>query len=301
MIPKDKELKLIAIYLFISDLYDNQLKHTCQRHSNNSEPEFTDPEILTIYLFVASEQQYFQLKRIHKFAKEYMSSWFPKLPSYATFNDRINRLSGAFLLLTQFLLSSVPENCDTDTSLLDSMPIITCKGKNRKGKVATEITAKGYCSTKNLYYYGLKLHILAFRRKGTIPFPEYAVITSAADNDLTIFKQELSESIYNRSIYADKAYSEKEFFSKKETENNYCMLTPVKLVKGEDETIRQRDRAYNDLFSRMVSSVRQPIESFFNWLIEKTDIQRASKVRSTAGLMVHVFGKMATAFLGLAL
>ena len=31
MIPKDKELKLIAIYLFISNLHDNQLKHTCQR------------------------------------------------------------------------------------------------------------------------------------------------------------------------------------------------------------------------------------------------------------------------------
>ena len=79
------------------------------------------------------------------------------------------------------------------------------------------------------------------------------------------------------------------------------MLTPVKLVKGKDEIIRQRDRTYNDLFSRMVSSVRQPIESFFNWSIEKTDIQKALKVRFSAGLMVHVFGKMATAFLCLAL
>ena len=28
----------------------------------------------------------------------------------------------------------------------------------------------------------------------------------------------------------------------------------------------------NDLFSTAVSRVRQPIESLFNWLIEKTDI-----------------------------
>jgi hypothetical protein len=35
----------------------------------------------------------------------------------------------------------------------------------------------------------------------------------------------------------------------------------------------------------------------FNWLIEKTDFQRASKVRSTKGLIVHVFGKIAAAFI----
>jgi hypothetical protein len=32
-------------------------------------------------------------------------------------------------------------------------------------------------------------------------------------------------------------------------------------------------------------------------LIEKTDFQRASKVRSAKGLLVHVFGKLAAAFI----
>jgi hypothetical protein len=68
-----------------------------------------------------------------------------------------------------------------------------------------------------------------------------------------------------------------------------------------DTTIqeKQRKKAADDLFSKAVSSVRQPIEAFFNWLIEKTDIQRASKVRSTKGLLVHVFGKIAAAFINL--
>ncbi len=59
------------------------------------------------------------------------------------------------------------------------------------------------------------------------------------------------------------------------------MLTPVKSIKGQTEQEEQRDRAFNDLYSKVVSKVRQPIEGFFNWLIEKTDFQRASKVRST--------------------
>jgi hypothetical protein len=32
-------------------------------------------------------------------------------------------------------------------------------------------------------------------------------------------------------------------------------------------------------------------------LIEKTDFQRASKVRSHNGLLIHVFGKLAAAFI----
>ena len=49
--------------------------------------------------------------------------------------------------------------------------------------------------------------------------------------------------------------------------------------------------------NKAVSSIRQPIESFFNWLNEKTQIQYAGKVRSSKGLFVHIFGKIATALL----
>jgi hypothetical protein len=51
------------------------------------------------------------------------------------------------------------------------------------------------------------------------------------------------------------------------------------------------------LYSKAISSVRQPIEALFEWLIEKTDFQRASKVLSGKGLLVHVFGKLAAALI----
>jgi len=50
---------------------------------------------------------------------------------------------------------------------------------------------------------------------------------------------------------------------------------------------------------KSVSRIRQPIESLFNWIQEKTDIQVASKVRSSKGLMVHIFGRLAYWFLTL--
>lgn len=299
MIPKKKELKLIKIYMYICDLYDSELKYYCQRHSNNNSPSFTDQEIMTIYLFAGYCQKYFLVKDIHSFAKEYLSSWFPLLPSYQTFNLRLNRLNECFKVLSQRLISSyIPEDCDFDVSLVDSMPIITCAGRNREAKVAREIVNKGFCSTKNQFYYGLKLHALAFRRKGTIPFPESITFTAAEDNDLTVFKQHWGDVIYNRIIFGDKIYSDIEYFDENKRLNQTIqMMTPVKAVKGQSEQEKQRNRAFKDLFSKAVSKIRQPIESFFNWLNERTKIQRAQKVRSTSGLLVHTMGKIAIAFI----
>jgi hypothetical protein len=296
MIPKDKIYKLIAIYLYICDLYETELKYLCQRFSNNSEPDFTDQEVLTIYLYVMHIEQILKLKQIHLFAKDHLLSWFPRLPSYLAFNIRINRLSEVPKYIANVILvNHCPDDCCFNTSLLDSLPIITCSGK-RKGAVAKEITDKGYCSTKNMYYHGLKLHALAYHRPNRLPFPEGIVITPASENDLNAFKQNW-DNIPNRVFYGDKIYHDTEFFARIKEIYNATMLTPVKGIRNQAENIRQMDKAANDLFSTAVSRIRQPIEALFNWLIEKTDIQRASKVRSLNGLLVHVFGRIAAAFI----
>jgi hypothetical protein len=54
MIPKVKELKIMAMYLYISDVYKCDLMYSCQQFSNNSKPEFTDEEVIAsfiIYMF----------------------------------------------------------------------------------------------------------------------------------------------------------------------------------------------------------------------------------------------------------
>lgn len=123
MIPRKKELKLIQIYMYICDLYDQELKYYCQRYSNNSNPAFTDQEIMTIYIFAGHCQKYFQIKDIHNFTSEYLSSRFPKLPSYQTFNLRLNRLDEAFRILSQRLIFSfIPVDCDSVYLLLIHYP-----------------------------------------------------------------------------------------------------------------------------------------------------------------------------------
>jgi len=296
MIPKVLSTKLVEIYFYICETFEKDLKFSCERFTNNNNPEFTDQEIMTIYLFVISQEKRFHIKDIYRFADGYLRSWFPKLPSYAAFNNRLNRLSEAFKILTTSLLQDYqPIDCVLQESLLDSLPIVTAHGK-RVGKVAPELTDKGFCSTKSMYYYGLKLHALGFRREKQIPFPEQLLITAASENDLNVFRNAWS-NIENRTFYGDKIYHNVDYFDHLAQSQRTVMLTPVKAIKNQSEWEKQFDKAWNDLYSKAVSTVRQPIESFFNWLIEKTDFQRANKVRSAKGLLVHVFGKLAAAFI----
>ena len=54
-------------------------------------------------------------------------------------------------LVRQLIHLFKSQDCDMTKSLVDSMPIVTCAGKNKPSKVATEITSKRYCSTMNMY------------------------------------------------------------------------------------------------------------------------------------------------------
>jgi len=294
----DNKAKLVKIYCYVCEMYEKELKYLCQRFSNNNNPEFTDQEAMTIYLYSMHIEHRFKVKHIYEFASEHLREWFPQLPSYVAYVNRINRLNEAFKKIVEPILTDYqPLDCDMGITLIDSMPIMTCSAK-RSAKVAREITDKGFCSTKGMYYYGLKLHALGFRRKGYLPHPDRLLFTEASVNDLTFLK-DICDDMYDRTFFGDKIYGDKPFWREMQKSNRLEMLTPIKGIKGQSEQEKQRDRAFNDLFSTAVSTVREPIESLFNWLIEKTDIQRAGKVRSTKGLLTFVCGRLAAAFISL--
>ncbi|WP_233530495.1 transposase [Gelidibacter salicanalis] len=216
------------------------------------------------------------MNKIHQFARKYLLDWFPDLGSYQAFNNRLNRISHVMGRFVETLLGEfAPKECSGNFSVLDSMPILTCSGK-RAGKVAPEITAKGHCSTKSMYYYGMKLHALGFCNAGRLPHPEQIIFTPASANDLSLYKEAWSE-IEDRTFFGDKIYNDTAFFQNMNANFNSEMLTPVKAVKGMADVLRKIDRACNDLYSRAVSKIRQPIGALFSWLIEKSDIQKASK------------------------
>ena len=286
------EVELITLYLFVCKHYRQNLANYCERMTRYADLRFSDEEVMTLYLFGIIEGQH-TIKAVHRYAQKHLMAWFPNLPNYNAFDHRVNQLHDDFaplveLLCEQLIKLEAPEEL---LGLTDAMPIIMAqRGRRFHAKVAPEIATKnGYCATKKLHYYGVKLHAVASRKKGGLPIPVCLGLTNAGMHDRKAFEQILPflpESM--RACYADKAYQVGD--EPVHQEYHVTLLTPVKKEKGQTYL-----DAADQWLSTAISQVRQPIESFFNWIHEKTGIQLASKVRSYKGLMVHVFGKLAAA------
>ncbi|MBF0239014.1 MAG: IS982 family transposase [SAR324 cluster bacterium] len=290
----DWQDQLIRLYVEICELSEQELFVLTERYGNNNQPHFTDNEVATVYLWgILSGHQTKQA--IHKYARRHLLEWFPDLPKYSAYVDRVNRLGDFFCALTYRLFRYLPFETVCDLRrVIDSMPIMIAKRKNSyRAKVASELADRTWHPVKEMYYYGVKLHAIAFSRPGTLPLPEYLFVTNAAQHDLEAFRP-LAEEIVGGDFIGDKAYIDSQLngqMRQQETD----LITPIKR-KRNDPPLTLFQRAYNTL----VSKVRQPIESFFNWLEAVVSIEDASKVRSSNGLIVHIWGKLTAAILTLA-
>jgi hypothetical protein len=279
----DWQTQLITLYLTVCKHYRDELWVYAQRFAPYTDLSFSDEEVIVIYLFGIIEKRR-EVKTIYAHAARYWHDWFPTLPSYVAYVQRLNQLADVFAVLLE-------KFCPTDTAvvptgLADAMPIVLAsQGRRFQAKVAPELASHGYCPTKHLYYYGVKLQAIGDARPGTLPLPRYLGITPAGMNDGHALQQVAPALPYD-DLYADKAYE----YLARDTTFPIGVLTPIKKDKGQE-----RLDAADKLFSRAVSRVRQPIESLFNWIQEKTGIEAASKVRSSRGLLVHVFGRLAAA------
>lgn len=283
------ENQLIQLYLLVCQVYDTHSKTCFQRLSNNSKPLFTDQELATIYLF-GHLQGLVEKKAIHKLIDKYWRPFFPRLPAYQTFVARINLLEQTFQTIGGYLNQRLEARRTPEIDhLIDSVPVMLARGGHAYGaKVAREVADVGYCASKRTYFHGLRLHTIAQRRSGTIPLPKNIWLREGSVHDLRSVREQ-DVDVSNSSLIGDKAYPDPTFQAWLATRET-TLYAPKKKPQGTE--LSATEKYYN----RLVSRLRQPIESFFNWLIDKTDIQRAGRVRSTEGLLVHCFGKLTVAF-----
>ena len=278
--------QLIQIYLLVCQIYNSHSSLKYQRLSN-FKPVFTDEEIITIYLFGQLNEK-FNHRQIHNFIRQYWLDWFPHLPSYQAFNRRLNLLNDNFQALFAHLLNSLnfKKKRFSEDFLIDSMPIMLALGSRAKrARVAPEIAKTGFCATKQINFHGVRIHLIGNRRTGSLPTPTRIWLKEGNVHDLTALREIRDELPAGINLFGDKAYADTSF--RKELESRKIkLLTPLKKPKKEDLSDQQKR------FSKTISSFRQPIESFFKWLIDKTDIQRASQIRSTDGLLIHCLGKL---------
>ncbi len=283
------ENQLIQLYLLVCQIYDNQSSLKAQRLSN-FKPRFSDQELITVYLFGHLNGHY-QKKAIYCFTRNYWAAWFPALPSYQAFNRRLNLLDGAFHAVGASLLDVLQQNQAAELDhLIDSMPVMLAAGSfARRASVARDIANRGYCAAKRLHFHGVRLHFIASRRAARLPLPVSVWLREASVHDLRSVKEQ-QIFLPNSTLFGDKAFCD-EALEMEFKQQKTLLLTPKKKPKGKDLSFFEKEQ------NRSISKIRQPIESLFNWLIGKTQIQKASLVRSTNGLLVHCFGKLTFALL----
>jgi hypothetical protein len=283
------ENQLIQIYLFVCQIYDTCSDTCFQRTSNNSEPLFTDQELITIWLF-AHLNGFAQKKQMHRFIKNYWQSWFPRLPAYQTFVYRLNLLETTFQTFGKVLLEALHrEPIPEIDRIVDSLPVMLAQqGHSYSARVAREVADAGFCAAKKTRFHGIRLHVVAERCNGRLPKPVHIWLCQASIHDSKAFANQPLK-LPDTTLFGDLAYAASQITALLK-EQNTKLIAPKKKPKGKE--LSEIEKYHN----RLVSKFRQPIESLFNWIIEKTNIQKASKVRSTDALMIHCWGKLAFAF-----
>jgi len=229
-------------------------------------------------------------KKTYKYIQNHYREWFPKLPSYPGWNKRLRLILDAFPDLIEHIIQHLPGcgNGCAGYDLLDSLPIKIARGSRSSwARVASDLADKGYCASQKEWYYGIKLHLSASARPGKIPVPKFYEITPASTHDLSAWRNNLLCQ-ENQLIYADKAYVDEELRQDLENWNRVFLKTSHKKKKWQRHL-----SLFQHVDNTNHNRIRQPIDALFAWLGEKTGIQNASKVRSSSGLLLHIWGKLA--------
>lgn len=115
-------------------------------------------------------------------------------------------------------------------------------------------------------------------------------MSAASQHDLAALREICPSLPVGCGLFADKAYFHHD-------PQQDCQARGWFLVAAYKRHRHEAEKDVPTLYNRFVSAIRQPLESLFGWIIERTDLQNASRVRSDQGLKVHCYGKLAVACL----
>uniref|UniRef100_UPI00048D5153 transposase n=1 Tax=Psychromonas hadalis TaxID=211669 RepID=UPI00048D5153 len=163
--------------------------------------------------------------------QDHLSDPFPKLCGYAAFVHRVNKLSNGFIALISFLQAKKISADDDRVYLIDSFPITLAKNNYAyTAKVAPERASKSYNSTKKMYYYGVKAHVVARKREASLPDIEIIFIEEAKRQDGPVFDQ-IRPMLTDNLLFGDQAYKRPDE-DNVELEQELKVLTPIKKQRG---------------------------------------------------------------------
>ncbi len=164
----DWQSQLISTYLTVCSFWRKGICESVKRYSNHSEFALIDEEVATLYLF-GIQSGCTTVRGIYNYSDRHLREWFPNLGGYEAFNYRLNKISAGFVGLCEKLVES-RQDAFTEEWVVDSLPIILA-GSKRSGRarVAPDLADKGFCASKDMYFYGVKLHCIGAIQPSSAP------------------------------------------------------------------------------------------------------------------------------------
>ena len=274
------QLQLISIYCWLDDSFERKgVAYLVERFGPGKPPEFTDVELLSAYLF-ARLQGFTGHKKCWEFIDKFHLDWFPELPRYSSWVERLLRLEPAMPSLLESLLLKPRGEAKR---VVDSCPVVVCSARrSKRSKTAEMLADTGYCGTKRMFYRGVKLHVVAhLDGSRSVPYPLVIGVSRAGMNDIDGLRQIIPD-LHGGEIWFDKAYRGKD--DKTTLEGQGCGVRMPRVKHKGLHHFKGRDT-----LNYTISRERQPIETLFSWLSERTGFQDAHKVRSARGLLFFIW------------
>ena len=240
------EYQMTEIYCFIDDYLKAHPKLAQWRRSPNSQPHFTDAEVLTIAVL----QNSFgcsTLKKAYQLVRDNWSAAFPRLVSYKQWVARLHALSGVVGQLVRSVALRLEEA--DNFYLMDSKPIPVCH-PIRHGRVRLLREDGAYFGkTSKGWFFGFKLHLLIAERGHIL-----GALLSPANWDDRDPALALCCATEGGAVLGDLGYRGDDFAELLMEEAEALMLTPAD--GGRRHSLRRA----------LLSSVRERIETTLSQL-----------------------------------
>ncbi len=211
---------IISVYCMICDQYPALLGEQRLRQRGPS-PRFTDEEVLTLEICGA----YFGLhndEALYAYFAEHWRTYFPDLPTRATFVRHAANLGQVKRLLQQRLIHASGE-IDDAVHLIDTLPLPVCTyTRARRDRCFVGEADYGYCAAKKLHYYGFKLG-LRLSRAGMIL--DYALFPARPHD--TQLLDDLIDG-YEGVAIGDKGFLDTARQAHLPTARNVLLITPTR-------------------------------------------------------------------------
>lgn len=250
---------------FCRTLYRNYCPDSIKHRRNIKLAKVFDESILVLLVIqaelgITSQRHFYKICRLISCGT---------LLERSRFNRRARQLIWIFQLIRQAMNGQIPSET---VVIMDSFPLPLCQTiRNHRTKIFKEIADIGYNASKNMWFYGFKVHMLVTLSGYIINY----VVTPASVHDIKAV-QELLEGCKHSVILADLGYLSKEL-KEELAERGYKLWTPVRRnMKGAKQ--------WND---SKIAALRRTIETRFSKLCRKFNVEHTLS-RGLTGLQLRI-------------